>query len=364
MFLMEKSLLGGGVSMLQSDTIYRAYIHDRFNLNLEIKGSARVDEFSIKRDALTRANSSFSLDKIPNSTNEGDILTLMDNYGTTLYQGVIIRIEANVVETSQMLSIFNDQFKYDVVNKASIEQTIADHITSKLAINTDPLISEVFNKFNVTYVPLNTSQLPTRAGDYTHNLEEFMYSIFDNYDVQLFFNIPFTASAPTLEVRKVTKEKIKLIDNTVYLPGFFPVTEIYETNKLEVYHTEEFAYAYRGTWFGSKNGITTDPNELTRLSKIKTNIAFSDDPIPIILAQNLRTNMFNHKVEIDFILNNKLYDFWNFELGQSFEVWYNGDFYDTILTGYEMEKIIDNNVSNVKLIFGKVRTKASQRWNI
>lgn len=364
MNLMVKLRLDGGATMLQFKGLNRGFFHDRFSLQESIVGSSRVYEYSIKRDVLARTNSTFTLDKAPMSVDEGDVFSLYDQFGKAIYQGVIIRIEKNIIECSQMMSLFNDNYLYNISNLATIEQTIANLINSQFKVNADPLIEEVFNKFLVTYVAGNSSTLASQKPDYVVNLEDFFYSMFDKYDVRLFFDVPFGVSTPTIQVKQVNLPKLKLIDNTVYLPAFAPVTEVYETNKIIVYATEANNYAYRETWYASKNGITNNANELTRLAEIKTNIIFSDDDISIIKAQNLRNQMYNHKISVDMILNNRLYDFWAMELGQKMEIWYNGDFYDTILTGYELEKADGESLDTVRLIFGKVRTKASQRWNI
>ena len=119
---------------------------------------------------------------------------------------------------------------------------------------------------------------------------------------------------------------------------------------------------YRGTWYGTPNGITTN-SAADRLPKIRTNIVFSNDDYNTIVADNLSQEMYNHKIELELVLNSKLYDFETFHLGQSFNIFYEKKTYASILTGYEL-KVNQNGASDVvKLVFGIVRVSLVDKLN-
>ncbi len=340
---------------------YRVYVKNRLGLNNSVILSLRVLEFTVKRDALKSATSSFVVEGIPRAINEGDVLILMDPYGLKMYTGVIVRVENRVIECTQIMSLFNDNYKYDITNKVTIEETIANMIETQFKVNDDPMIKALFKPFRIEYSGSEVQKLPIQEPKYVCNLESFFYKLFDDYGILIDFVIPFEKETPKIIIKTNTTLKIKMIDNTIYTPIMMPTTEVYEINKLIVYGEDG---EYRGSYYGSRNGVTNNSEELTRYSVVKTNIVFSKDEIESIKTQNLKDDMYNHKLEIEMILDNKLYKFEEMSLGQEFDVWIKNRYYNTILTGYEFSKSANEDVKTVNLIFGKVRTKASQRWNV
>ena len=129
---------------------------------------------------------------------------------------------------------------------------------------------------------------------------------------------------------------------------------MYETNKLIVYSEE--SGAYRETWYATKNGITDNPSSLDRLQKIKTNIVFSDDAISILKASSLRNQMYNHEITCEMIYDNNLLSFEDLRVGQPVDLFYRGNYYDTILTGYTISIAEKSAIETITLKFGLVRT--------
>lgn len=114
-------------------------------------------------------------------------------------------------------------------------------------------------------------------------------------------------------------------------------------------------YALRQTYYASMSGITTNSSALDRMAQIKTEIVFSDDELADIVAKHLRNEMYNHKITCECVLNNKLYDFSSFRLGQEADIYFNGEYYNSILTGYEISLIESGVSETAKLTFGLVR---------
>lgn len=340
---------------------YRIYIKNRLMLGDTVTLGLRALEFTVKRDVLNSATSSFVVEGIPSAVSVGDVLILMTPYGLMMYTGVIVRLSNNVIECSQAMSLFNDNYKLEIANKETIEESIAHMLETKLKGNDDPMIKKLFTPFKIRYTAGTHLQLPTQEPKKIYNLETFFYKLFDDYGILVDFKVPFEKKQAEINIEINTKEKIKMIDNTIYTPTMLPTTEVYEVNKLIVYSEDE---EYRGTFYGSRNGITDNCEELTRYAVVKTNIIFSNDNIDSIKTQNLKDDMYNHKLEIEMIMDNRLYKFEDMTLGQEFDIWIRNKYYNTILTGYEFTKDKDDDVKTVNLIFGKVRTKASNRWNI
>lgn len=340
---------------------YRISILDRLNLEKKPLITAKCLSFNIRRDALKKTNSTFFLDKNQSGLKEGDVLVLYDSYGTKLFYGVINRVDGNSVDCNQIESLFNDLWKYNIANQSSLENTLKKIIEDDFVGNTDPLISDLFSVFEINTISNTIEDLPSKEFDYVKNFEAFMYSMFNKYFIRFHFNLPLNGTSPSISIGRKILERIKITNNNNATRNISPLTEIFETNKLIIYNS---IGEYRETWYTSNNGITNNPNELTRLAIVKTKIIFSDEEISLIKAQNIRNEIYNHKIDIELVLNNSLYNFFEFDLGQEFSVWLNGSYFDTILTGYELNKSLNGSLEIAKLTFGKVRTKLEDKWQV
>lgn len=318
----------------------------------------RITELTIKRDILTKASSSFTVLDIPDEAEVGNVFGCYDETGKTVYVGIISNIEDKTIQTDQIISIFNDNWKYRDPNVSTIEGKIAD-IISGFATDTDTLLATIFSQFTVTTLTSTTLDLPTQSENFVTNLMDFLFNVYESYHILVDINVSYSNTAPTIKIGQVTGDTHLLSDNNNVLRDFNVITETYETNKLMLYSSDG---QYRGTWYGTPTGITTDSTE-DRLPKIRTNIVFSNDDYNTIVADNLSDDMYNHKIEMNLVLNNKLYDFDEFKLGGSFTIVYNNKTYDSILTGYEL-KVNSNGKSDiVKLVFGIVRISLVDKLN-
>lgn len=346
---------------MPQSNIYRISVLDRLNLEKKPLISAKCLSFNIRRDSLKKTNSSFFLDKTQSGLKEGDVLVLYDSYGTKLFYGVINRVDGKSIDCNQIESLFNDLWKYNVINQSSLESTLKKIIEDDFISNSDPLISDLFSVFTVNTISTTNENLPSKECDYIKNFESFIYSMFNKYFIRFHFDLPLNGTNPKIDIGKKSLPRIKIANNNNATRNISPLTEIFETNKLIIYSS---VGEYRETWYTSNNGITNNPNELTRLTIVKTKIVFSDEEINLIKAQNIRNEIYNHKIDIELVLNNCLYNFFEFELGQEFSVWMNGSYFDTILTGYELNKNMNGFLEVVKLTFGKVRTKLEDKWQV
>lgn len=344
--------------MLQFNRGFRVYIKDRLNIQGRSIADIRCISFNGRGDLLSKSLSTFSVELLPSSINEGDILCLYDSFGTVYYQGVINRLSTNSIECYQINYLFNDLWKYNITANNILEETVKSIISNDFINSTDPIINKIFGSFDISTISQTMQSLPTQEANYVVNFQDFLIDIFDKYGIQLYFYIPFHEDTPTIQIGIKQLPRIKLGDNAVSIRNIKPITEIYETNKLVIYSSDG---TYRETWYSGTSGITNNPNDLSRLSKIKTAIIFSDDLVSVIIGQNLREQIYNHKLELDLILENKLYDFNEFNLGQLFDVWYLGEYFNTILTGYELNKSENGMMDIVHLVFGKVRLRLENK---
>ena len=343
--------------------MYRGFIKVINNLaGLPIGNSdLRVRNISIRRDILTSANSEFEVLGIPDEAEVGNVFGCYDEYGKIIYLGVITNIEDNTIQTNQIIALFNDKWLWNDPKLATIEQTVQSILQTDFQNNADSLIRTIFSQFNIVISSTGTSLLlPTQKDHYVVNFMEFIFQLYTSYQILLDINIPYGAESPTITILKPAYPTIKLSNNTNTLQNFNVMQETYETNKLIIYAKDG---TYRNTWYGTLEGITDDDDYTNRLPKVKTNIVFSDDPEDDLVADNLSSQMYNHKIEVDLVLNNKLYNFDDFKLGQTFEIYYKNKVYNSVLTGYSIN-INENGISEmVTLTFGIVRVSLIDKLN-
>lgn len=340
--------------------MYRGFIKPITALNGLPYGSRdlRITDLTIKRDILTKASSSFTVLDIPEQAEVGNVFGCYDETGKTVYVGIITNIEDKTIQTDQIISIFNDNWKYRNPNVSTIEGKIAN-IISGFASDSDSLLATIFSQFTVTITSSTTLDLPSQSENYVTNLMDFLFNIYESYHILVDINVSYGAVSPTIRIGVSSRTTHLLSDNNNVLRDFNVITETYETNKLILYSSDG---TYRGTWYGTPTGITTN-SAADRLPKIRTNIVFSNDDYNTIVQDNLSADMYNHKIEMNLVLNNKLYDFDEFALGGSFTIVYENKTYDSILTGYELKANANGKSDMVKLVFGIVRVSLVDKLN-
>lgn len=319
----------------------------------------RVKSFRLDRDLLKKTNSNFEVLEIPSAVENGDIVGMYDIYGTILYLGVVSYVNNTTVEAYQIYDIFGDEWLWQNPKKTTIEQTLLSIIQTDFQNTRDTLMNTIYGAFQLSTISSTRQTLQTQEDRYKTDFANFLYDIYEKYSIQLMFNIPFEAQTPTIEIGIPTLKKLQIGNNALIFRNFTITTNVYETNKMVVY--SEDTGAYRSTWYGTTNGITDNPSVLNRIQKIKTNIIFSDDDINILKASSLRNEMYNHEITCDMVLDNKLLGINDIQLGQEIDLYYNGQYYNTILTGYTLQCNENQELETIQLKFGLVRTSLTTK---
>ena len=69
------------------------------------------------------------------------------------------------------------------------------------------------------------------------DMEEFIYSLYNRYQIQLTFDIPYQGKC-TCTVGKSNIGEIKIGNNTNAIVDISPITEVEETNRLIIYNED------------------------------------------------------------------------------------------------------------------------------
>lgn len=344
---------------------YRCYIKDQLDLEELPKAFMVVDTFDINTDLLTNATSSITVMEMLSDVDEGDVLVLYDPMGTTLYTGVINSIEDKTINCSQMQSFYKGTWIYNVSPQDYLEHEIAvllqDYADGKLYKSTyvDPLVAQRLGGITIDYVGTTSVNLPTDLDDdgneqmTTYDMEEFIYELYEKYSIEFDFEINISGTN-YVHIKVPSFASVKVGNNMYAIQDMSPITEIEETNKLVVYAQDK---TYRTTYVATKTEIVEAPNDtVNRFNITNTEVVFSDDPIEDLIASNLPSQMFNHKVTFTLIIKNFLYQFGEFNLGGELDIYNNDDYFLSVLTGYHINKQSNQNIVSVDFVCGKVRT--------
>ena len=344
---------------------YRCYIKDSTDLTAVPKAFMTVPAFTIRRDLLATANSSFTVTSVPSNVDNNDILCLYDPCGTVIYQGVINQISDQTIQCNQIQSIFKGTWLCETIPSDYLEHEVAQ-ILEKYASGvitdsvTDTLMASKLGVFDIEYVGSNTNNLPAFDPQTTQDMESFIYSLYEKYNIVLEFDIP-KEGTPKVTVRTVNYTPYKIANNTHAIVDISPLTEIAQNNKLVVYSSEG---AFRAVYYATSQGIVTDSTDPLRLKSINTIIQFTDDELDAVVASNLSSEMYNHKLTFTLRLDNNLYKWSDWRIGQPLEIWFNSEYFNSVFTGYELTKQQNTELTEVYITCGKVRTSLTNKLSL
>lgn len=338
---------------------YKVFIKDCLDLTGMAVANVTCLSFRYSKDLLTSATSSFVvLEEIAN-IKSGDILGLVDPYGTILYEGVVESFTANTIQCKELLSIFSDEWLWNDPAITTIEGKIQNIIENDYVNSSDSLVAQKF-PFNVSTSSATIGTFEAQDVNYTVNFETFLNSLYDQYGVIVDIYVPFEAGTPTIDIHTATSVSIKVGNNMWAVQNLTPLTEVVQLNKLSIYDTTG---TLRGNYYCTVNGITTNDADPLRLPVVKTKFIFDDDtPLADLVAENLQQEIYNHKITFDLLLDNNLYEFTEWELGQTLNIWFNSDYYSSIFTAYSVE-MQGTDVAFVSVTCGKVRNTLTEKLN-
>ena len=345
---------------------YRCYIKDQLHLTDPPKSFLKVDNFDIKTDLLTNANSTITaFEKLPENINDGDVLVLYDPRGVRLYQGVIKSMQDKQITCSQMQSFYKGTWVFNHHSSSTTLEAEVAYLLGQYAQGkmyncswTDTLVAQRLGGINILFVGSTSANLPTDYDYSTIDMEDFIYSLYEDYGIIFSFEINFSGTN-YVTIKVPDYDTVKVGDNMFGIRNMSPVTTTEETNKLIVYSSNN---TYRTTYIATTNGIVETPStNANRFNITNTTVVFSDDTISDIVSANLPSTMYNHKLTFELLIKNFIYEFNEFKLGGSLDVWNKDDYYNTVLTGYEIRKDTNQAITSVLFTCGKVRTALTKK---
>ena len=355
--------------VLESNGIYqyRCFVKDQLDMEGSPKAFMVVDTFDLKRDIMTKATSSITVLEMAGNVNDGDVIVVYDPKGTFLYNGVINSISDKTIKCSQMPSFYKGTWIYNTSAKTTLEQEIAtllqDYADGKMygATWVDGQVAQRLGGITIDYVGSTSVSLPTDDVYQSKDMEDFIYELYEKYNIIFDFEINISGTN-YVHIKVPTYSPVKVGNNMYAIQDMSPITTIEETNKLIIYGTNK---SYRATYIATKNSIVKEPNTTAnRFDITNTAIVFSDDPEADLVANNLPETMYNHKLTFRLIIKNFIYQFDDFKLGGSLDVYHNDDYYNSVLTGYQIKKSSNKNITEVSFTCGKVRNSLTNKLTL
>lgn len=345
---------------------YRCFVKDQLDLEEAPKSFMVVDTFTVKPDLMTNSTSTINVQELSSNVNIGDVLVLYDPMGTPLYNGVIKAIDDNKITCSQMQSFYKGTWIYNVYPSATLEEEIAyllgQYAQGKIygSTYTDDLVAQRLGGITIDYEGTTSANLPTDLDadgneQYTtKDMEQFIYELYENYGIIFQFEINLSGTN-YVHIKVPDYQSIKVGNNMFAIQNMSPMTTIEETNRLIVFAQDK---TYRKTFVATKSGIVEEPTTTAnRFDITNTKIVFSDDDLSDLVSANLPESMYNHKLDFNLIIKNFIYTFGDFKLGGGLDIYYNDEYFNSVLTGYEISKASNQNITSVHFVCGKVRTK-------
>ena len=340
---------------------YRAYFKQRLKLCDMPVSSCKVLEFDINYDLLASTSNSFVFDEIPSEVSLGDVIIVTDSFGIKRFTGVIDEIEENKIVAQDIFSLFNDEILMKIgTNTGMYTEKIKYYVQQySLQNDDDHKITSLVSQFDFDCQQTTKKYTIKRTEVATVNIYDEMLKIY-NTGCVVSIDVSLKNERPIIKSKYIEDFIYKIADNSVYTPTMKPIIQMAGKNKLTIYN--ENATQKRGTYYLTENGIVTNSRDLTRTDVVKTSIVTSDEDLQSLKNSYLDNFLYNHKIEIEMILDNKLYDFSQMILGGKFQLYIGKKYFNTVLTGYSLSKTENEDCKIVKLVFGKVRNKFSQRF--
>lgn len=235
-----------------------------------------------------------------------------------------------------------------------IEKNLKEILTRDFINANDTYLASIFSAFDISTTSITNIEISDIKKNSSDNLMNFFFNIYKQFGILIDIQIPFNEGRCGISIGKNTMPKITIGNNTHAITNFEVNREIAKINKLIIFSRNG---VYRKTYYVSESGITDNPNVLDRLAKIKTSVIYSDDEYETIVANKLDAELYNHEITCNLLLNSKIYAVDDFVLGRKFEIYYNGKYFDTILTG-KKEKYKSDSIS---LTFGLVRSSLTKK---
>lgn len=315
------------------------------------------------------------------------------------------------IDGKHLSAFFNKLTSRYTSNVTSLEETFAQalrmYADGRMRDSTyvDELVRQRLSSIDIKVSTHTQGAFLTREDNYVCDMEEFIYSLYNRYQIQLVFDIPYSGPCSVTIGKCQLKDDLKVANNNNLIIDISPITEVEETNRLIIYNSDG---TYRTTYITKADGsrVKEPTGTANRFGVVKTSIVFSDDDDQT-LQWGYLPKMYNHKLSFSLrVLNPRkekisydadvykplatsggsillsssgailmakiiehrereaninLYGYDDFVLGRPLQVWKDDGYFSTVLTGREISREDDGSIKLINYTCGTVRTRLTEK---
>ena len=350
---------------------YRMFVKDAWNLTQRAKANFPLYSGQFGEDQESLMTSTFQAYEVPSNVDVGDFCGVYDGYGRVVYSGIIQDIRDTNIEARSILSLWDADQEvvygaYDTYMEDKLVTVMkmffvgalmariknAMTITAGSSTSTDPMI-----------IGYNALDLPVK-NIYSQIKEEI-----DAYGIYPYISLPYAPSSNiTIDIRTCTKSSVTIANNAACILNIDVGEEESFINTLIVKRDQGNGTTYIDSWHLYSDGqYRTTPGVYYPLGykkfKIKVIKVKQSDYYAGLVQQQMPPLIHNHRITFDMLLDNDLYDFYDWELGMPMEIWKDGKYYESIMTGWQMSFEGENNPSVVRITCGTARSTLTEVLN-
>lgn len=359
-------------------SVYRMFVKDAADLANRPVANFPLLSGTFGEDQQSIYNSKFTAVDIPSNFDIGDFCGVYDEYGRIVWSGIITLIKESNIEARPILSLYDQPiFLYTIPNHQtlSVEGQLAWLINKIMYGNggisrlidgaTTITTASTTSGGDIYTMPVNIMQINRPTG----NLLKILQGMHDAFGIYTYFTLPFGTGNLQLKLSTPSHSKVVVGDNAVVTYNINVGEDEIPDNVLHfsLYNSGDGS-SNEGYISLLKDGTyEQNPQDTSLLfHNPKQKLLTMDDndwEIPPHFEKWLPPMIYNHNIDFDMLLENNLYDFFDWELGMPMDIWKDGKYYSTKFTAWEMSFTDGQPASTVHITCGTARTKLTEVLN-
>ncbi len=342
----------------------KAFNVEIFDRNLRYKSSGQVSEIKYSFDYLDIEKNKLKMPKVKVSKEDYLRITRDSFVVCGIVSDVVTKKEGIEISFKPFHKIFDVDMYMDPAqyNNSTMENMVRDLVEKCYVKNDDS-----FQNIPGLEVEIKSATKGMVEGEEgIRNLYDIILNMFTSYGIICDFSIDPNRHKVILKIGGgVPKEFVIEADRENIIDKEITIKEAKEsTNKLTIYNQEDYSQCV--TFYRDQNdNISTETTERVlpvvfscSQVKVSKNTTFEEQALKKA-TNTLKPRKYNNLIEIEVLSGDKIVRPLERVIGQEASIISNGNIYETVLTGMNIEE-------NVTLIFGAIRLELTKqlkrRW--
>lgn len=347
---------------------YRLFFKDPRHLADRAVANIPVISGKFGEDQENITTSTFNVLEIPGNIETGFFCGLYDAYGRIVYEGIVKQLAGNTIEARSLMSIFDNEIVWwDITGLTDVEEYMEQAYANYM--QHFPMLKLIYADSTATIMTSTAAGGDLRVNDGgNQNIYDWFHEQHNAFGVWIYQSFPFGLGNMEVNFSRPTHGKVVIGDNAANIFNLEGGEDEVPYNALSVALLDnngdlQSRARYSLLKDGSYYTLDSDTSLLFTDVKAKTFRVKAADFVSDMVKQQLPPLIHNHEITFDMLLENSLYDFYDWQLGQPMEVWKDGNYYDSVFTGWEMEFSDSQPATIVHITCGTSRTSLTEVLN-